>query len=114
MEFARGGLLYARDADSAISPASLTKVMTLHLALKAVEAGRIGLDEAFEIGAFSAEPGRAGYTAASVLKLERQRLKSGRQTVTLVLEQVPRFVGIDPFNTRIDRNSEDNLARVDQ
>lgn len=49
MEFARGELLYARDADLAVSPASLTKVMTMHLALKAVEAGRVGLDEAFEI-----------------------------------------------------------------
>lgn len=49
MEFARGELLYAREVDSSISPASLTKVMTMHLALKAVEAGRIGLDEAFEI-----------------------------------------------------------------
>ncbi len=49
MEFARGELLYAREVDSSISPASLTKVMTMHLALQAVEAGRIGLDEAFEI-----------------------------------------------------------------
>lgn len=49
MEFARGELIYARDADSAISPASLTKVMTMHLALKAVESGRIGLDQVFEI-----------------------------------------------------------------
>lgn len=49
MEFARGEILYARDADLAISPASLTKVMTMHLALKAAEEGRVGLDQVFEI-----------------------------------------------------------------
>ena len=38
--------------------------------------------------------------------------KSSQQTETLVLDQVPKFVGVDPFNKRIDRNSEDNLTSV--
>jgi hypothetical protein len=32
--------------------------------------------------------------------------------VTLVLDTAPKLVGIDPFNERIDRNSEDNLTSV--
>ena len=70
------------------------------------------LDEPFDIGVFSAEPGRPGYTAASVLSFARQRIRTGKQTVTVLVDKPPVFVGVDPFNKRIDRNSEDNLAKV--
>ena len=71
------------------------------------------LAEAFEIGAFSAEPGKKGYRRESVMLLERRPLQSGRQEVRLVLDRVPAFVGIDPFNVRIDRNSNDNVVKVE-
>jgi len=71
------------------------------------------LDEPFDIGVFSAEPGRPGYSAASVLSFARQRIKSGKQVITVVVEQLPEFVGVDPYNKRIDRNSGDNLVRVE-
>ncbi len=72
------------------------------------------LDEPFDIGVFSAEPGRPGYTAASVLHFERQAIRTGRQTIAVVVDRPPKFVGVDPYNKRIDRNSEDNIARVDE
>ena len=71
------------------------------------------LAERFEIGAFSAEPGKKGYRRESVLLLERRPLQSGRQEVRLVLDRVPAFVGVDPFNVRIDRNSNDNVVKVE-
>ena len=40
-------------------------------------------------------------------------MKSGTQRVTLVVDRAPTFVGVDPYNKRIDRNSDDNLARVE-
>ena len=70
------------------------------------------LDEAFEIGAFTVEPGKKGYSKDAVLDVERRPLKSGKQEVTLVLDKEPKLVGIDPFNKRIDRNSDDNLTPV--
>jgi len=70
------------------------------------------VDEAFEMGAFTVEPGKKGYTKDAVLDIERRPLKSGKQEVTLVLEKEPKLVGIDPFNKRIDRNSDDNLTPV--
>ena len=70
------------------------------------------LDEPFDIGVFDAEPGRPGYTAASVLSFERKPIHTGKQTVTVVVDKVPKFVGVDPYNKRIDRNSEDNLTKV--
>ena len=71
------------------------------------------LDEPFDIGVFSAEPGKAGYTAKSVLAFTRQRVKTGQQTVTVTVDQPPLWVGVDPYNKRIDRNSGDNLTKVE-
>jgi len=70
------------------------------------------LDEAFEIGVFSAEPGKPGFKKSAVLMLERRPLKSGKQLFSLVVEQEPKWVGVDPYNMRIDRNSDDNLSKV--
>lgn len=70
------------------------------------------LADTFEVGAFTVEPGTKGYSRKSILRLERQALRSGSQTLTLVVDQPPRFVGIDPFNVRIDRKPEDNLTPV--
>jgi aminopeptidase N len=70
------------------------------------------LDELFDVGAFAAEPGTAGFSAASVLAMERRPIHTGTQTVTLVVDQPPAFAGVDPYNKRIDRNSDDNLRKV--
>ncbi|MEW6704850.1 MAG: M1 family aminopeptidase [Pseudomonadota bacterium] len=70
------------------------------------------LDEPFEVGVFSAEPGSAGFKADAVLRFERQRVKTGAQTLTLVVDREPRFAGVDPYNKRIDRNGDDNLKPV--
>jgi D-alanyl-D-alanine carboxypeptidase (penicillin-binding protein 5/6) len=45
MDAATGTLLYTKNAGEPIPPASLTKLMTMHLALEAVRAGRASLDE---------------------------------------------------------------------
>ena len=42
-------MLYERDADLVIPPASLTKIMTMMLALDAVDAGRIALSDRISI-----------------------------------------------------------------
>jgi aminopeptidase N len=70
------------------------------------------LEEVFEVGAFDVEPGRKGYDKASVIAVERVPLRSGRQTVRIVADREPKVAGIDPFNKRVDRNSEDNLKAL--
>jgi ABC-2 type transport system permease protein len=70
------------------------------------------LNEPFEIGVFTAEPGKKDYRRESVLLMERRPLKDGKQTIELVVASEPKFVGVDPYNKRIDRNSDDNLTRV--
>ena len=70
------------------------------------------LDEPFDIGVFTAEPGKPDYSAKSVLLMHRQRIKTGTQRITVTVDQKPTHVGVDPYNKRIDRNSDDNLSRI--
>jgi D-alanyl-D-alanine carboxypeptidase (penicillin-binding protein 5/6) len=44
-----GALLYAKNPDEMIPPASLTKLMTIHVALKEAAAGNVSLDERVEL-----------------------------------------------------------------
>jgi aminopeptidase N len=70
------------------------------------------LDEVFDVGAFTVEPGRKGYDKSSVLAVKRTRVHSGKQTLTIVTDKEPNFVGVDPFNKWIDRNSDDNVKEA--
>lgn len=70
------------------------------------------LDELVDIGVFTQEPGSEGFDAKAVLLLERQPLKTGRQTLRLIVDREPVFAGVDPYNKRIDRNTGDNLLPV--
>jgi ABC-2 type transport system permease protein len=71
------------------------------------------LDEPFDVGVFTVKPGERDFKAASVLLFERRNVKTGPQTIKLVTDQQPAFVGVDPYNKRIDRNSDDNLTEVE-
>jgi hypothetical protein len=44
--------------------------------------------------------------------MQRATVKSGEQTLTLVVDQAPAWAGVDPYNKRIDRNSGDNGVAV--
>jgi aminopeptidase N len=71
------------------------------------------LDELVELGVFTAEPGKKNFHAADVILLEKRRITTGKhQHVEIVVDRLPTFCGIDPYNKRIDRNSDDNLTSV--
>ena len=67
------------------------------------------MTETAEVGLFRAMPGRGAFAAKDVLLLRRVPIRSGTQTFTLVSEARPAFAGADPYNIRIDRNSDDNV-----
>jgi len=70
------------------------------------------LDEVFDIGLFTAEPGKGNFDHRNVVMLRRMPLKTGVQTLTFTVDREPTWVGVDPYNKRIDRNSDDNLMKV--
>jgi hypothetical protein len=71
------------------------------------------LDDVIEVGAFTARPGLGAFDKANVLLMERRAIKSGTQEIRIVTDREPIFVGIDPYNKYIDRNSDDNLFELE-
>jgi aminopeptidase N len=71
------------------------------------------LADQIEVGAFTSRPGLGKFDRANVLMMERREIGSGRQEIRIVTGRKPAFVGIDPYNKYIDRNSDDNLLEVD-
>ncbi len=71
------------------------------------------LNETFDIGLFSAEPGKRAFDEKSVLAFERRPVRSGVQTFRFTTATQPKFAGVDPYNKWIDRNSDDNVRGVD-
>jgi energy-coupling factor transporter ATP-binding protein EcfA2 len=68
--------------------------------------------EVFDIGTFNAKPGDKAFVDKDVLYFHRRPLRSGAQTVTVIVDKLPKFAGLDPYNKRIDRNSDDNAVKV--
>ncbi|WP_419319200.1 M1 family aminopeptidase [Caulobacter sp. ErkDOM-E] len=70
------------------------------------------LAESMDIGLFTAEPGKKDFKADSVVLYERRPIRSGVQTLTFTVAKAPKWAGVDPYNTVIDRNGDDNTLKV--
>jgi aminopeptidase N len=70
------------------------------------------LDDLIEIGLFTAEPGAGSFDKGNVIRMERRKVRSGKQVFRFVTDRKPTHAGIDPYNFHIDRNSEDNVESV--
>ncbi len=57
MDYDTGTVLFAKDADKSLPPASMSKLMTLTLVFEALEDGRISLDDTFRVSAKAAQKG---------------------------------------------------------
>ncbi len=71
------------------------------------------LNETFDIGLFTAEPGKGVSDDEDVILVERRPIRSGTQTLRFTVDREPKFAGADPFNKWIDRDSNDNVRAVD-
>jgi hypothetical protein len=68
------------------------------------------LGEPVEIGIFA--PARAGEVLGKTLYLQKHRIRSGRQTITVVVPAQPARAGIDPYNL-LDWEEGDNIEGVE-
>ena len=71
------------------------------------------LAETLDVGLFTAMPGEKGFDKSKVILFEKRPIRSGSQTLTFTVDKAPKFAGVDPYNYLIDRNSDDNVAKVD-
>nr|WP_225028025.1 serine hydrolase [Xinfangfangia pollutisoli] len=71
MDARTGEVLYEKNADSRLHPASLTKMMTLYIIFQEIEAGRLSLDQKVTISAHAASqpPSRLGLKAGQKIAL---------------------------------------------
>ena len=72
----------------------------------------VPLDMTIDIGAFNDDLENVYEGEDHVLLFEKRRIKSGKSTVTFVVDEPPKTVGIDPYNKMVDRVSSDNVRRV--
>ncbi len=57
MEYETGEILYQKEANLELPPASMTKIMTMFLVMEAVEEGRVKLDDKLVVSEFAASMG---------------------------------------------------------
>lgn len=87
-----GEVLHARNADTRLHPASLTKMMTLYVAFQAIENGEISLDTTVKISANAAneQPSKLGLRAGQRIKfrylIRAAAVKSANDAATAIGE----------------------------
>lgn len=71
------------------------------------------LSDRIEIGLFTGRPGSGEFAASNVIAMERRPVRSGEQDIRFVTDRRPSWVGVDPYNKYVDRNSDDNIDQPD-
>ena len=89
-----GEVLHARNADTRLHPASLTKMMTLYIAFQAIERGEISLDSKVTVSqnAASEQPSKLGLRAGQKIALRylvrAAAVKSANDAATAIGEAI--------------------------
>ena len=90
--------------------------VTLELVASKVEVVSVGqqadvpMDDLVEIGIFAPSDQKDGL--GDPLHLEKHRIRSGKQSITVTVSRKPARAGIDPNHLLLDRQSEDNTVEV--
>lgn len=87
-----GTVLYSRNANNRLYPASLTKIMTMYMTFEALEDGRLRLDQPLRVSRRAAgqTPSRLGLRAGSTITVKQAMLaivtKSANDAATVLAE----------------------------
>ncbi|MHA6287579.1 ABC transporter permease/M1 family aminopeptidase [Maricaulis sp. CAU 1757] len=71
------------------------------------------IDFMIDIGVFNRDLDGVVTGSDHVLYMEKHRIDDTTMRIELVVDEVPEYAGIDPYNMLVDRNSDDNLAAVE-
>lgn len=109
MDARTGEVLHARNADTRLHPASLTKMMTLYIAFQAIQRGEITLDTEVTVTANAAAepPSKLGLRTGQKIKmrylLRAAAVKSANDAATAIGEAISGSE--DAFATRMNRTA---------
>ena len=70
------------------------------------------VDDYLDIGIFASDPDKTKGDA-HVLKFDKEFIKTGENILTFEVEKLPEYAGVDPYIKMIDRNSDDNMIKVE-
>ncbi|HYW31106.1 MAG TPA: M1 family aminopeptidase, partial [Gemmatimonas sp.] len=91
--------------------------VTLHVEASKARADSVGnqtpipMDDLVEVGVFAEQTGTQG-GLGETLYLKQHRIRSGKQTITVVVPRRPGQAGADPYAKFIERDHDDNVAAV--
>lgn len=74
---------------------------------------KVPLSLPIDIGLFTASPGDDGFDAGKVVALEKRPVDDSTTVIEFLTDKLPTHAGIDPYNKLIDRNSDDNVVKVE-
>ena len=109
MDARTGEVLHARNADTRLHPASLTKMMTLYIAFEAIRLGEITLDTPVRISQHAANepPSRLGLRAGSTIRfrylIRAAAIRSANDAATAIGEAISGSEA--EFSRRMDRTA---------
>jgi hypothetical protein len=73
----------------------------------------ISIDEPIQIGVFSKDPGTIDNdNRDSILYLKPHQIDANQVQVKLIVDELPKYISIDPFGTRLDVNNVDNTESM--
>lgn len=70
----------------------------------------VPMDEWIEVGVFA--PAEKGDGVGKPLYVQKHRIRTGKQTITITVAEAPRRAAIDPYHLMIDLDTDDNYKRV--
>ncbi|SOC04091.1 D-alanyl-D-alanine carboxypeptidase [Rhodobacter sp. JA431] len=104
-----GEVLYAKNAETRLHPASLTKMMTLYIAFQEIEAGRLSLDTMVTVSANAAgqPPSRVGLKAGQKIALRYLIRAAAVKSANDAAAAIGDFIGGDEakFAARMTRTA---------
>jgi ABC-2 type transport system permease protein len=69
------------------------------------------IDYDIDVGLFMRSPDTVNEGTDHILYFERHRINQAETTLSIITDEEPAWVGIDPYNKLIDRNSDDNIIQ---
>ena len=73
----------------------------------------IGIDEPIKIGCFDKHPKKMGIKDKAPY-LKTHRITDNLTNLRIVVDVLPKYISVDPFLTRMDRNYSDNLTMIEK
>jgi ABC-type transport system involved in multi-copper enzyme maturation permease subunit len=71
-------------------------------------------DISVDVGIFNKSPAEGDFSSDNVIYMSKHSVSGAEAVIEVIVDERPTFVGVDPYNKLIDRDSNDNLIEVEE